>query len=285
MVAAGAVAGLGDMSLTAIIFLTVIASEIGDWFWYELGRRRGASVLRILCKISLEPDSCVRKSENAFARHTTAALIYCKFLPGVGHLGSPVAGLSGMSRRRFLIVNAVGSLLWVACFALVGYVPARKLPIDVMLAAAAGWLLSILLIALIANVMWKYVQRQRFIRSLRVSRMTVEELKAVLDRGERPFIVDLRHALEFVVDPRTVPTAVRISPDELPARNAEIPRDREIVLYCTCPSEATSAKVAMDLKKIGITRVRPLAGGLQAWQDQGYPMDDFFPEVEAQAAS
>jgi membrane protein DedA with SNARE-associated domain/rhodanese-related sulfurtransferase len=285
MIAAGAVAGLGDMSLTAIIVLTVIASELGDWLWYELGRSRGASVLRILCKISLEPDSCVRKSENAFALHTTTALIYSKFLPGIGHLGSPIAGLSGMSRRRFLVVNAVGSLIWAACFALVGYIPARKLPIDVMLVTAAGWILVVLLLALIGNVVWKYIQRQRFIRSLRVSRMMVDELKAALDRGERPFIVDLRHALEFVVDPRTVPTAVRISPDELPARNAEIPRDREVVLYCTCPSEATSAKVAMELKKIGITRVRPLAGGLKAWQDQGYPMDEFFPQEEAQAAS
>lgn len=285
MIAAGAVAGLGDMSLTAIIVLTVVASELGDWVWYELGRSRGASVLRILCKISLEPDSCVRKSENAFALHTTTALIYSKFLPGVGHLGSPIAGLTGMSRRRFLVVNAIGSLIWAACFALIGYIPARKLPIDVMLATAAGWILLVLLLALIGNVIWKYIQRQRFIRSLRVSRMAVEELKAALDRGERPFIVDLRHALEFVVDPRTVPTAVRISPDELPERNAEIPRDREVVLYCTCPSEATSAKVAMDLKKIGVTRVRPLAGGLKAWQDLGYPMDEFFPEEEAKAAS
>ena len=103
------------MSLAAIILVTVVASEIGDLVWYELGRSRGASVLRILCKISLEPDSCVRKSENAFARHTTTALIYSKFLPGVGHLGAPVAGLSGMSRRRFLVVNAIGSLLWAAC--------------------------------------------------------------------------------------------------------------------------------------------------------------------------
>jgi len=110
-------------------------------------------------------------------------------------------------------------------------------------------------------------------------------VKAALDRGERPFIVDLRHMLEFVVDPRTVPSAVRISPDELPARNVEIPRDRDVVLYCTCPSEATSAKVAMDLKKIGIVRVRPLAGGLKAWQDRGYPMDNFFPEEVAKAAS
>jgi len=284
-VGAGAVAGLGDMSLAAIVAITVVASELGDWLWYELGRSRGTSVLRILCKISLEPDSCVRKAEDAFGRHTLGALVSSKFVFGVGRLAAPVAGLSGMSRRRFLVLNAIGSFLWAACFALVGYIPARKLPIDILLEEVLGWLLLAVVGAVVIHVIWKYVQRERFIRSLRVSRITVDEVKAALDRGERPFIVDLRHMLEFVVDPRTVPTAVRISPDELPSRNAEIPRDRDIVLYCTCPSEATSAKVAMDLKKIGIIKVRPLQGGLKAWQDQGYPMDNFFPEEMAKAAS
>lgn len=285
MVAAGAVAGIGDLSLVGIILVAVVASEIGDLVWYELGRLQGSSVLRLLCKISLEPDSCVRRSEDAFARHTTTSLLSSKFVPGVGRLAGPVAGMSGMGRGRFLLINALGSLLWAGVFALVGYIPARKLPIDVLLEETAGWLLALLLVALVANIVWKYVQRQRFIRSLRVSRMTVEELKAAIDHGERPFVVDLRHRLEFLVNPRTVSTAVRISPDELPLRHAEIPRDREVVLYCTCPSEATSAKVAMELKKIGITKVRPLMGGLQAWENQGYPMDDFYHEEEAKAAS
>ena len=285
MVAAGAVAGIGDLSLVGIILVAVVASEIGDLVWYELGRLQGSSVLRLLCKISLEPDSCVRRSEDAFARHTTTSLLSSKFVPGVGRLAGPIAGMSGMGRGRFLVINALGSLLWAGVFALVGYIPARKLPIDVLLEETAGWLLALLLVALVANIVWKYVQRQRFIRSLRVSRMTVEELKAAIDHGERPFVVDLRHRLEFLVNPRTVSTAVRISPDELPLRHAEIPRDREVVLYCTCPSEATSAKVAMELKKIGITKVRPLMGGLQAWENQGYPMDDFYHEEEAKAAS
>jgi membrane protein DedA with SNARE-associated domain/rhodanese-related sulfurtransferase len=285
MVAAGAVAGIGDLSLVGIILVAVVASEIGDLVWYELGRLQGSSVLRLLCKISLEPDSCVRRSEDAFARHTTTSLLSSKFVPGVGRLAGPVAGMSGMGRGRFLLINALGSLLWAGVFALVGYIPARKLPIDVLLEETAGWLLALLLVALVANIVWKYVQRQRFIRSLRVSRMTVEELKAAIDRGERPFVVDLRHRLEFLVNPRTVSTAVRISPDELPLRHAEIPRDREVVLYCTCPSEATSAKVAMELKKIGINKVRPLMGGLQAWENQGYPMDEFYHEEEAKAAS
>ena len=285
VIAAGAVAGLGDLSLLGIILVTVLASEIGDLIWYELGRNRGPSVLRLLCKISLEPDSCVRRSEDAFARHMTTSLISSKFVPGVGRLAGPVAGMSGMARDQFLLLNGLGSLLWALVFALVGYIPARKLPIDVLLEEAAGWFLVLLVVALAANVIWKYVQRQRFIRSLRISRMTVDELKAAIDRGERPFVVDLRHKLEFLVNPRTVSTAVRISPDELSLRHAEIPRDREVVLYCTCPSEATSAKVAMELKKIGITRVRPLMGGLQAWENQGYPMDDFYHEEEAKAVS
>ena len=285
VIAAGAVAGLGDLSLLGIILVTVLASEIGDLIWYELGRNRGPSVLRLLCKISLEPDSCVRRSEDAFARHMTTSLISSKFVPGVGRLAGPVAGMSGMARDQFLLLNGLGSLLWALVLALVGYIPARKLPIDVLLEEAAGWFLVLLVVALAANVIWKYVQRQRFIRSLRVSRMTVDELKAAIDRGERPFVVDLRHKLEFLVNPRTVSSAVRISPDELSLRHAEIPRDREVVLYCTCPSEATSAKVAMELKKIGITRVRPLMGGLQAWENQGYPMDDFYHEDEVKALS
>jgi membrane protein DedA with SNARE-associated domain/rhodanese-related sulfurtransferase len=285
MIAAGAVAGIGDLSLFGIVLVAVVAAEIGDLVWYELGRTRGSSVLRLLCKISLEPDSCVRRSEDSFARHTSSSLLYSKFVPGVGRLVGPIAGMSGMSRRRFLIINALGSVLWAVVFALVGYIPARKLPIDVLLETAAGWLLLLLVAALAANVVWKYVQRRKFIRSLRISRMTVQELKAALDRGERPFVVDLRHKLEFLVNPRTVSTAIRIAPDELPLRHAEIPRDREVVLYCTCPSEATSAKVALDLKKIGIVRVRPLAGGLKAWEDEGYPLDEFFHEEEPKAAS
>lgn len=283
VIAAGAIAGIGDLNLLGILVVTVIASEVGDLVWYELGRNRGPSVLRLLCKISLEPDSCVRRSEDAFARHMTTSLISSKFVPGVGRLAGPVAGMSGMSRDRFLLLNGFGSLLWAVVFALLGYIPARKLPIDVLIEEAAGWILVLLILALAANVIWKYVQRQKFIRSLRVSRMTVEELKAAIDRGERPFVVDLRHKLEFLVNPRTVSTAVRISPDELSLRHAEIPRDREVVLYCTCPSEATSAKVALELTKIGITRVRPLMGGLQAWESQGYPMDEFYPEEEAKA--
>ncbi len=285
IIGAGAVAGMGEISLFWVIAWATLAAELGDAAWYELGRARGSSVLRLLCRISLEPDSCVRKSENTFARHTTGSLIYSKFLPGVGRLAAPLAGMAAMSRRRFLLVNLLGTLLWAAGSALIGFVPARKLPIDVVLEQLAGWLLLALLLAVIANILWKYVQRRKFIRSLWISRITPEDLKIAMDRGERPFVVDLRHPLEFITNPRTVSTAVRISPDELPRRHAEIPRDREVVLYCTCPSEATSAKVAMELRKIGVARVRPLQGGLKAWEDRGFPVDEFYSQEEVRAVS
>src|SRR5579883_3500579 len=102
-----------------------------------------------------------------------------------------------MSRRRFLLVNLLGTLLWAAGSALIGFVPARKLPIDVVLEQLAGWLLLALLLAVIANILWKYVQRRKFIRSLWISRITPEDLKIAMDRGERPFVVDLRHPLEL----------------------------------------------------------------------------------------
>ncbi len=233
MVAAGAVAGLGDLSLAWIILVATVAAELGDAIWYELGRVKGASVLRLLCRISLEPDSCVRKSEDRFARHTGSALISSKFLPGVGRLAAPIAGLAKMPRERFLLLNGAGSLLWAVIFALIGYIPTRKLPIDLLFEEAAGWLLALLVLALIGNVLYKFYERKKFIESLRVVRLSAPELKATIDRGERPFIIDLRHELEFLVDPRIVPTAVRIGPAELPARGAEIPRDRDIILYCT----------------------------------------------------
>src|ERR1700757_3745397 len=149
VIAAGAVAGLGDLSLLGIILATVLASEIGDLVWYELGRNRGPSVLRLLCKISLEPDSCVRRSEDAFARHVTSSLISSKFVPGVGRLAGPLAGMSGMPGGRVFLLNGLGSLLWTVVFALVGYLPARKLPMDVLLEQAAGWFLVLLVIALV----------------------------------------------------------------------------------------------------------------------------------------
>ena len=91
-------------------------------------------------------------------------------------------------------------------------------------------------------------------------------------RNPSPFIVDLRHPLDYLPDPRVLPGALRIGPNELTSHSEIIPRDRDVILYCTCPSEETSAKVALQLHKLGVYRVRPLRGGFDGWKEAGYPL-------------
>ena len=116
-------------------------------------------------------------------------------------------------------------------------------------------------------------RRQSFLRKLVDARLEPEELKRQLDAGDEVYIVDLRHPLELLPDPFTLPGARHFTPEALAAHSHEIPRDRDVVLYCTCPSEATAAKTAMTLHKLGIERVRPLRGGFDEWKRLGYPLD------------
>ena len=139
-------------------------------------------------------------------------------------------------------------------------------------AVLGGWLLVIAIAGFAAYIGQKYIARQRFIRELRVSRITVEELKVKIDHKEEMVIVDLRHALDFEADPETIPGAFRIDAGELREKNDKLPRDRQIILYCTCPNEATSAQLAILLRKQGIQQIRPLQGGLDAWREKGYPV-------------
>jgi rhodanese-related sulfurtransferase len=139
---------------------------------------------------------------------------------------------------------------------------------------------GVLLVALmvVGVVVYRYVKRRQFLSELRGLRLEPAQLFAMIGDAERaglerPFIVDLRHPLDVLTDPLVLPGALRIGPDELKQRREIIPRDRDIVLYCTCPSEETSAKVALELRRMGVKRVRPLRGGLQGWRDAGYPLD------------
>jgi rhodanese-related sulfurtransferase len=135
-----------------------------------------------------------------------------------------------------------------------------------------GWLLVFIFAGFAAYIAKKYIARQRFIRELRVSRITVDELKVMMDQHEDMVIVDLRHSLDFEADPETIPGAFRIDAQELREKNDKLPRDRQIILYCTCPNEATSAQLAILLRKQGIQQIRPLQGGLDAWREKGYPV-------------
>lgn len=235
VVTAGLLAADGRLDLLGIIAVTTIAALLGDWLWFELGRRRGGRVIDFLCRISLSKDSCVRRAQALSGRHAERALLYSKWVPGVAHVSPPLAGLSGMSLVRFGIFDSIGTFVWVTALALAGWISMRPLEWTHVATAVLGLLPLWLLTLLAGNVLWKYAQKRSFSRSLRMDRITPQELSARLEGAveDRPMVVDLRHPLDVLHDPRTIPGAVNLLPEEMESRARTLPLEREVVLVCT----------------------------------------------------
>ncbi len=234
LLAAGALAGSGQLSLGMSVVLAVLASVVADISWYELGKRRGGKILGLLCRISLEPESCVRRTEDAFQNHGTRSLLLAKFIPGLNTAAPPMAGMTGMSLPRFLLLDGIGALLYFGGAVVVGYVFSAKLEdLAFYISRLGDAAIVLLVLAFAAWVLRKYLARKKFQRELWAARVSPEELKAKLDAGEEVTIVDLRHPLDFLAYPQVIPGAIRMTPAEVEQRHDEIPRDRDIILYCT----------------------------------------------------
>lgn len=234
LLAAGALAGMGHLGLFASFFCVLLAAVCADFIWYCLGRAKGIPILQLLCRISLEPDSCVRRTESVFARQGARSLLFAKFVPGLNAVTPPLAGVFRMPPWRFLLFDGAGIVFWAGTFLGVGYAFSDEIErLGEHLSILGGWLLVLLAGGLGAYIAHKYIARRRFMRELRVSRITAEELREQLDAGEPVVIVDLRHALDFEADPEIIPGALRIDASELEERDDLLPRDREVVLYCT----------------------------------------------------
>jgi membrane protein DedA with SNARE-associated domain/rhodanese-related sulfurtransferase len=274
LLAAGALSAQHEFSLPLALAAGLAATLMADSAWFFIGRRYGHHVLRILCKMSLEPTTCVRRTTDSFGRRRAGTLIIAKFVPDLATLAPPVAGQNGMGYWPFLLYDGIGSTLWLGGLLVVGRFFGDLLKRDPSLLNWAGRFSGALLILGILGFFLGRVYRRRMVlKKLVASRLEPEELKRQLDAGEPVYIADLRHPLELLSDPFTLPGALHFSPDALAARHREIPRDRDIVLFCTCPSEATAAKTAMTLHKLGIERVRPLRGGYDEWKRLGFPLD------------
>jgi membrane protein DedA with SNARE-associated domain len=234
LLGAGALAGMGLMNVGLAVVVATVASLASDLLWYEIGRRRGGRVLQLLCRISLEPDSCVRLTENAFGRYGVRSLLVAKFVPGLNTIAPPMAGITAMSAGRFLLYDGLGALLYIVTFVGVGFVFSEQLEaVAEALGGLGAWLPVVLLAGVALYVGTKLVERRRFLRELRTARIEPDELKRRLDAGEDIVVVDLRHALEAESAPLTIPGAIRVVAEEIENDHARIPRDREIVLFCT----------------------------------------------------
>jgi membrane protein DedA with SNARE-associated domain/rhodanese-related sulfurtransferase len=283
LLAAGALAGTHGMNLWLAIGFAVMGALVSDSMWYELGRRKGVRVLQLLCRISLEPDSCVRRTQVRFGKSGARVLLIAKFIPGLNAMAAPLSGIIRMGWRRFVLFDSLGALLWSSAFMITGYVFSGELERIAARAAYLGeWLLVLVLAAFAGYIGWKFYNRRRFLRRLKIARITPEELKEKIDSGEDVVIVDLRHALDFAAQPETIPGALHMDAAELEEAHEVIPRDREIVLFCACPNEVTAARLALLLRRRGITRIRPLAGGYEGWRSRGYPLSR--PKDEPQDA-
>lgn len=274
LLAMGALSGSGEFSPAVALPLAVAGCLVGDLSWYELGRRRGRRILKLLCRISLEPDFCIRRAEEAFSRRGPKVLLFSKFVPGLSLVAPPLAAMFRMGLRRFLVWDAAGSLIWAGAFLGAGFLFRVQIEqVGTLLLRLGTQVFVLLAFALAFYVVWKVALRWRFFRRLRVARITPEELNGKMESGEDVTVVDLRHPLEFDIDRVKVPGALHLRPEELDSRHHEIPRDRDVVLYCTCPNEATSAMMTLRLHRLGITRVRPLSGGFDAWIEGGFPLE------------
>jgi len=232
LLACGALAKDGRMAPHAIILTGAAACLIADNVWFMLGRRQGAKVLRFICRVALEPDSCVRQTETAYLRYGVRALLVAKFVPGLNAVSAPLAAISGVSFGRFVLFDTLGALIWIGSFTGLGYIFSRELDRVGDYVARMGSGVAVLALGLLAAwIGWKFFQRQRFLRKLAVARITPEELRQMLEAGEEIVVVDVRSALESDVD--SVPGALRIPLEDLETRHDDIPRDRDIILFCS----------------------------------------------------
>lgn len=234
LLAGGALARVGQIDFATAMGVCILAALLSDVIWFEFGRVKGAVVMRLLCKISLEPDSCVRQTETFFSRWGVRGLLVAKFVPGLNTAAPPMAGVFKMGRIRFLLFDLIGAIIWAGSFLGLGWVFGNQIDRVVEVVSSFGsWFGAILVLALAGWIGLKYRQRKRFLRDLRTARIAPDELRERIERGHELAIVDLRHRYDFESEPATIPGSIHIPVEEFNERSSEIPLDKEIILFCT----------------------------------------------------
>lgn len=272
LLAAGALANAGKLNLAVALLLAVAASLVGDTVWYYLGKTRGMAVLRLLCKISLEPDVCVRQTNAAYSKHGTRWLLFAKFIPGVSTIAPPMAGIYRVNLWRFIAADGTGAGLWAGVYLFAGWWFGGQIEtVAAHLNRLGGWVGLALVGVSVIYVLFKLIERTRVHRSLRVARITPLELKQRMESGETITIVDLRNTFEWREG--RIPGSLTLTAKELDNFVPAVP-EAEMILYCSCPNEITSAAAAtMRLKRRGIKSIRPLKGGFPLWTQLGFPVE------------
>jgi len=273
LIVAGALTATGGSPLWQLVGVGVLASIVADTGWYIAGRTFGMRILSLLCRVSLSQDTCVRQTESIFQRFGPASMLFAKFVPGFASVATALAGAIKLRYWTFVLFDAIGAGLWVGVAVGLGYL-FRDAIGDVMAKLSSLGKYGVILIAA-AFVVWiviKWLRRYMFVKQLRMDRVSVDELKQLLNDNKVQALVDVRSALTQAATGR-IPGALAIDMQKLEDSFKGVPPEGEVILYCACPNEATAVKVAQRLKKVGYTRIRPLLGGIDAWIQAGHEVE------------
>jgi membrane protein DedA with SNARE-associated domain/rhodanese-related sulfurtransferase len=255
-------------ALWPILLVAVAATVSADLLWYAGGRRFGAALLRLMCRISLSPDSCIGRTRRLYGRWGPPSLILAKYIPGFAAVATTLAGETRTSLRRFLVYDAIGAALWAGGAVALGAIFHEAVESVLLELELLGQYALILIAALLAIfIAAKWWQRYRFLASIRMARITAAELSELLRTGAAAAVLDVRTP-ERRAQTGWIPGSVLVRD----VSELTLERDDEIVVYCDCPNDASAAVMARTLKEHGYRRVRPLAGGVGAWLNEGLPI-------------
>ena len=273
LIVAGAYLAGDAPAILALLATGVAAAVSADTFWYVTGRRFGLRVLRTLCRISLSPDSCVSQTESIFMRFGATSMLFAKFVPGFASVSTAMAGAVGLRYWKFLLFDALGALLWVGVAIVLGGL-FREAIADILdtLQALGEYGLVLVIVALAAYVASKWWRRRQFVQQLRMDRVSVDELRQMMDEDRAALILDVRSKLVQAASGR-IPGAYAIDMERIGEGLDGVAKDNEVIVYCACPNEASAVKVAQALKQAGFKRVRPLTGGIDAWIAAGHEIE------------
>jgi len=271
LIIAGALGASGQFSLVELFAACVAACVIADCGWYLIGQLYGMQVLKTLCRISLEPDSCVSQTQDRFERWGVNSLVIAKFVPGLATIAPPLAGAMRIGWLRFVTLSILAAMLWTGAPLSAGML--FRSQIERLLSyfdriGSVVFLIALIIVGI--YVAYKWWERERFYKTLRMARISVPELYALMQQGAQPVVIDVRSATARTLEPQWIPGALHVTLPDVERHLKDLPRDREIILYCTCPSEASAARVAKILMNHGFKKVRPLLGGLDAWLAAGH---------------
>jgi membrane protein DedA with SNARE-associated domain/rhodanese-related sulfurtransferase len=242
LIIAGALVGIGQMNFAMAVGASILAALLGDQVWFELGRRRGRRILTWLCRISLEPTACVRRTEEFFSRHGVHALVVAKFIPGLSTVAPALAGVMGLRMTQYFVYNGIGTVLWVGFGIGLGLLFSDRLDEARSLAAHLSPGIGLALLgSLTGYIIYKTWRRSRISRL--VPRRTVRHVQDQIAAGEEPTFVDLRSE-SARKDIPGIPGSIALSVEDVTAKYHTLPRDRDVILYCACSGDTASVQAA-----------------------------------------